>query len=222
MRIRRKKNLEIRIEKVSENLIISDFDIMNVNDAVKDKKFLDYNRLFNNNNKVSLEIGCGKGLFAVEMAKRHPDTNFIAVELLSNIIVMAAELAKKEKLKNLYFFNCGADYLPRYIRPDSIKNIYLNFSPPFPGDRYKNRRLTKDKLVEDYYSFLEKDGCIYQKTDDKTFFDFSFEQLKKYKFEVFDISEKIRNNEIENVKTEYENKFISLGIPVYYLLAKKL
>ena len=221
MRIRRKKHIDERLKSVSDIVLFSDFDIMNVNLAVKDKKYLDFNKIFGNDNPVELEIGCGKGGFIIEKAKLHPDTNFIAVELLSNIIVMAGEGAKKENLKNVRFFNCGAEYLPRYIKPNSIQNIYLNFSPPYPGDRYKNRRLTKDSLVLGYKEFLLDNGGIFQKTDDKDFFDFSFSQFAKFGFNVLNVSELVRDKKIENVLTEYERKFIELNLPIYYLIAKK-
>lgn len=221
MRIRRKKHIDERLKNASDILIFSDFDIPNVNLAIKDKKYLDFSALFGNNNPVDLEIGCGKGGFIVEMAKRHPERNFIAVELLSNIIVMAAESGKKENLKNLMFFNCGADYLPRYIKDKSISNIYLNFSPPFPGDRYKNRRLTCDRLAKNYVNFLVDCGKIFQKTDDKDFYDFSFSQFEKFGFLTFNVCEKVKNGEIENVVTEYESKFILQGKPLYYLIAEK-
>ncbi len=221
MRIRRKKNIDERLKAVSDYVIFSDLDIMNVNLAVKDKKYLDFNKIFGNNNPVELEIGCGKGGFIIEKAKLHPDTNFIAVELLSNIIVMAGEGAKRENLKNVKFFNCGAEYLPRYIKPNSIQNIYLNFSPPFPGERYKNRRLTKDTLILNYKDFLIENGSVFQKTDDKEFFDFSFSQFAKFGFNVLNVSELVRDKKIENVLTEYERKFIELNLPIYYLIAKK-
>lgn len=221
MRIRRKKHIDERLKNASDILIFSDFDFPNVNLAVKNKKYLDFDALFENKSPLDLEVGCGKGGFIVEMAKLHQDRNYVAVELLSNIIVMAAENGKKEGLKNLKFFNCGADYLPRYIKDKSISNIYLNFSPPFPGDRYKNRRLTCDRLVENYRDFLVDNGKIFQKTDDKEFFDFSFGQFAKFGFKVTDVTELVKNGEIENVLTEYEKKFTKLNMPIYYLIAEK-
>ncbi len=145
MRIRKKKHLTERLQKVNDYLIIADTDVLNSEEAIKDKKLLDYEKLFGNTNPIEIEIGCGKGGFIIEKAKRNPNTNFIAVELLQNIIVMAAEQAAKEGLKNLLFFNCGADYLGRYIAAQSISAVYLNFSPPYSGKRYENRRLSRQR-----------------------------------------------------------------------------
>lgn len=221
MRIRRKKHIDERLKAVSDIVLFSDLDIMNVNLAVKEKKYLDLRSIFGNDNPVELEIGCGKGGFIVEKARLHPNTNYLAVELLSNIIVMAGENAKRAGLSNVRFFNSGADYLPRYIKDGSISAVHLNFSPPFPGDRYKNRRLTCDRLVQNYRNFLSEDGVIYQKTDDREFFEFSYSQFEKFGFTVNEVSDLVYENKIENVLTEYEKKFIEKGVKINYLIAKK-
>lgn len=221
MRIRRKKHLGERLNNLKDYLLVADRDIVNVLEAVKDKKYYDYSALFGNDNPVELEIGCGKGGFIVQKAKLCPNVNFLAVELLDNIIVMAGEHAKEHNLKNVKFINSGAEYLPRYIKEGSISNIYLNFSPPFPPNTYETRRLTCSRRTEEYMNYLVKGGCVFQKTDDKPFFDYSFEQFVKQGFIVEDISEKINSGEVENVVTEYENKFRKLGMPIYALKATK-
>lgn len=221
MRIRRKKHLDERLFGVKELLIVPDMDIKNVKLAIEDKKYFDFKDFFNNDNPVELEVGCGKGGFIVQKAKTNKDVNFLAVELLENIIVMACELAQKENLANVKFINSGAEYLPRYIREKSISNIYLNFSPPFPKSTYESRRLTSDFYVQAYKTFLKDNGCIYQKTDDKEFFDYSFSQFEKFGFEVQEVTEKLRLNEIENVETEYEKMFKNKGMLAYALIAKK-
>ncbi|MBE5737446.1 MAG: tRNA (guanosine(46)-N7)-methyltransferase TrmB [Clostridiales bacterium] len=221
MRIRRKKHLDERLFGVKELLIVPDMDIKNVKLAIEDKKYFDFKDFFNNDNPVELEVGCGKGGFIVQKAKTNKDVNFLAVELLENIIVMACELAQKENLTNVKFINSGAEYLPRYIREKSISNIYLNFSPPFPKSTYESRRLTSDFYVQAYKTFLKDNGCICQKTDDKEFFDYSFSQFEKFGFEVQNVTEKLRLNEIENVETEYEKMFKNKGMLAYALIAKK-
>ena len=220
MRIRRKKHLEERLQGVKDYVIVPDMDIVNVKEAVKNKKYFDYQTLFNNDNPVEMEIGCGKGGFIVEKAIKNPNVNYVAVELLENIIVMAAELAKSKGLKNLIFVNSGAEYLPRYIKEDSISNIYLNFSPPYPQKVHERRRLTCDRMLANYKSFLKNGGCIFQKTDDKPFFDYSFERFVENGFQTKDVTLDIENGKIENVQTEYEKKFRALGLNVYALVAK--
>ena len=136
-------------------------------------------------------------------------------------MVMGVELAKREGLNNLRFINTGAEYLPRYIKDESINNLYLNFSPPYPQNGYESRRLTCGRNVEAYKNFLVSGGCVFQKTDDKDFFDYSFEKFKEFGFEVQDVSKDIDDGKLENVMTEYETKFRSQGMPIYALIAKK-
>jgi tRNA (guanine-N7-)-methyltransferase len=145
----------------------------------------------------------------------------MAVELLNNIIVMACERAKKEQISNVRFFNCGAEYLPRYIKDKSVSSLYLNFSPPFPGDRYENRRLTCDRLMGFYKDMLCDNGTIHLKTDDKDFFEYSFNQMKKFGFIPQDLTEDLSQNKIENVETEYEIKFKQNNMKIYCLTAVK-
>lgn len=221
MRIRRKKNLKERLEFAGERLLRADTSILDARAARLQKDYINFSELFKNDYPVQMEIGCGKGGFIIELAKKYPEKNFFAVELLDNIIVMAAELAEKEGVENLKFFTCGADYLARYIKEGTIEKLYLNFSPPYSGKRYENRRLTKSALISDYKSFMKIDGEILQKTDDKGFFDYSFEQFVKFGFDTKDISEKLNEEGAAKVQSEYEKKFRSLGMPVYALSAVK-
>lgn len=223
MRIRRKKNLKERLENVKDFLIVADKKLINVNQAVNDKKYIDKVAVFGNSNVIELEIGCGKGGFITALASANPDKNYLAVELIDNVIVSAAEKAKADGLKNVKFLNTGAEYLARYISSHSIENIYLNFSPPFPQKTHENRRLTNTKRITDYKEFLKPDGNIYLKTDDKDFFEYSKEMLKNGGFEVKiydDDSGCDEKAEFLTVFTEYEKKFIDLGIKINRLSAR--
>ncbi len=222
MRIRRKKHLEERLEQLSDIIIVPDRDIVNVKEAVKDKRYFDFVSLFGNNNPVEMEIGCGKGGFITQKAILNPNVNYIAVELLNNIIVMAGELAKQKGLKNVKFINSGAEYLPRYIKDGSINNIYLNFSPPFPPNSYESHRLTCERRVNEYKNYLVSSGSVFQKTDDKEFFDYSFSKFVDAGFLVKNVSEEINNGKIDNIVTEYENKFRKNGVYINCLIATKI
>lgn len=221
MRIRRKKNLELRLEKVKEKLIIVDKKVVNVNEALKDKCLLDFKSIFNNDNPICVEIGCGKGGFIIETAKECKDKNFLAVEMMENIILLAVESAIDMPLDNLYFMNTGAEYLPRYIPDNSVSEVYLNFSPPYPQNNRENRRLTNDRFVKIYKNMLIDGGKICLKTDDLGFYEYSFKKLLENGFEVENTTEKVNGGAVKNVLTEYEKKFKSLGLPIYYLVATK-
>lgn len=105
--MRKKKNLDQRLESCGQRIIFMDRKDRNY--QVKDtENLINYKTLFKNDNPVELEIGCGKGQFAREIAKRNPDINYLAVEKSSNVIVDAAEKAIEENITNLYFLRGGS------------------------------------------------------------------------------------------------------------------
>ena len=226
MRMRRKKNLEERLAAVSDYLFISNFEDRNFNTAKEKKEYIDFSGWFGEEKTLYLEIGCGKGKFACEYAKNNPDINLIAVEKSGNVIVEACEKAKEMGLKNLKFIKCGAEYLEKYIMPQSIARIFLNFSCPFPKAAYATHRLTHLRFLEIYKRIMKKDAEIHQKTDNMHFFEFSLEQLSLGGFVLKNISLDLHNSGFEgNIETEYEHRFVSLGQPIYrleaYLMGEK-
>lgn len=219
MRMRRKKNLEERLVRCGDRIIYMDREDKNF--SVKDTKDLfEFERIFGNPNPVELEIGCGKGQFAREIAKRNPHINYLAVEKSSNVIVDAAEAAIKEDIPNLRFARGSAEYLDCFIPERSVKNIYLNFSCPYPKNTYAAHRLTHGNFLKIYKKILADGGEIHQKTDNMHFFEFSLEQFSENGFRLKNISLDLHNSGFENnIVTEYEQKFSEQGLPIYRLEA---
>ena len=100
MRMRKKKHLEERLAAVGNYLFISDIKDRNFNTAIKEKEYIDLNEWFGTDKPIYLEIGCGKGKFACEYAKAHPEINLVAVEKSGNVLVEACETAKEENIEN--------------------------------------------------------------------------------------------------------------------------
>ena len=220
MRMRKKKNLEPRLLAVEEYMLDAHSDDPNASTAVLAKEYYNYKEVFGNPNPVYLEIGCGKGQFVTELAARHPENNYIAVEKVSNVIVMAAERAKAAGLTNVRFMLCGAEYLPKFLPPHSIAGLYLNFSCPYPKHTYANRRLTNGRFLALYKEMLASGAEIHQKTDNMHFFEYSIEEFVKAGYLLKNISLDLHNSDFEgNIVTEYENRFASQGYPIYRLEA---
>ena len=220
MRMRKKKNLEQRLEVVQDILYISTSVDRNFKTAISDKDYIDIDAWFGASRPLYLEIGCGKGRFAVEYAKTHPEINLLAVEKDSNVIVAACEAATKENANNLRFIKGSAEYLERHLKEKSIERIFLNFSCPFPKKKYASHRLTHANFLE-IYSHLLSDGAeIHQKTDNRAFFEFSLEQFSQNGFTLKNISLDLHNSGFEgNIVTEYEARFLAEGLPIYRLEA---
>ena len=220
MRMRKKKYLEERLAAVSDILFISDIEDRNFNTAILEKEYLDLEEWFGNSNPLYLEVGCGKGRFACDFAEQNPNINLIAVEKSGNVITAACEEAKKRGLKNLKFIKCGAEYLEKYLKENSVERIFLNFSCPFPKSGYATHRLTHNRFLESYKRLLKKGGEIHQKTDNMHFFEFSLEQLSASGFALKNVSLNLHKSGYEgNIMTEYEEKFASKGFPIYRLEA---
>lgn len=219
MRMRRKKNLEERIAGFDNIISIPKVrdDYRNI---VADKEYIDFTELFGNNNPVHMEIGCGKGQFIFELAKRTPDINYIAVEVNESVISDACKKAQDANITNVIFMKCGAEILTKYIKPDSIGRLYLNFSCPLPKKANENRRLTNIRFLEIYKSILCDTAEIHQKTDNMHFFEYSIEQYTLAGFKLKNISLDLHKSDFEdNIVTEYERKFSSMGMPIYRLEA---
>ncbi|MEE1160725.1 MAG: tRNA (guanosine(46)-N7)-methyltransferase TrmB [Acutalibacteraceae bacterium] len=220
MRMRKKKYLDERLEAVSDILFISNLEDRNFNTASKKKEFIDFDNWFHLSSPYMLEIGCGKGGFALEFARRNPNINLIAVEKDANVIVSACEKVKESGIKNVRFIKCSAEYLPKYIKPHSINRIFLNFSCPFPKSKYAAHRLTHPRFLEIYKELMSNGAEIHQKTDNMGLFEFSIESLSGSGFALKNVSLDLHNSSFEgNIETEYEHKFASLGLPIYRLEA---
>lgn len=220
MRMRKKKNLEERLAQCADNLIIIDREDRNFNSADNDRGLFDLSELFGNTNPTELEIGCGKGQFACTLAQRQPQVNLLAAEKCANVIVSACEKARKAEIGNVKFLKCSAEYLESYIPPHSISRIYLNFSCPFPKNKYASHRLTAAPFLKIYKNIMAPDAEIHMKTDNAKLFEFSIEQLSNAGFALKNVTLDLHNSGFENnIVTEYEQKFVDQGLPIYRLEA---
>lgn len=221
MRMRKKKYLEDRLFAVSDILFKIDTEDRNFNTAVLKKEYIDFKKWFNNDNPLYLEIGCGKGKFAVEYAKLHPEINVLAVEKSANVIVGACEIAKAENVHNLRFICGSAEYLEKFIPEHTISRIFLNFSCPFPKNAYASHRLTHRNFLKTYKNLLCAGAEIHQKTDTMHFFEFSISEFSQCGFGLYNISLDLHASDFEgNIMTEYESRFVALNKPIYRLEAK--
>lgn len=221
MRMRKKKHLEKRIQDCEKNLLIPRTAEPDFSKAEQTKNYLQPTAFFGRKAPLVLEIGCGKGGFICELAKRNNDINFIAVEKVPNVIVSAAEKAKAEKIDNIMFVCTSAEYLPSYIEPESVDRLYLNFSCPFPKKKYACHRLTAQNFLKIYKKLLKKEAEIHFKTDNMGLFEFSIEQMSDFGMSLKNVTLDLHNSEFaeQNIITEYESRFIAEGLPIYRLEA---
>lgn len=191
-------------------------DIINSSKIVIDN-YLDYKGnfkiFFNNNNPIHLEIGSGKGNFLICMAKKYPDINFIGIEKYDSVLARALE--KIDYLDNLRFIRADATYIDEIFEKE-IDIIYLNFSDPWPKDRHRHRRLTDSYFLKRYNRIFRNNNYIVMKTDNRKLFEYSIIEFVNNDYKIKNISLDLYNDDlVDNVSTEYEDKFHSRGFPIY-------
>lgn len=221
MRPRKIRNLTSRRENCSDLRIPYTLESFDFRTDEENEKFFDLDEIFGRNAPIVMEIGCGKGQFVCEYAKRNPDKNIIAIECVPTVLVEACELIKENNISNIRFLEMKAEYLPLFMREKTVSEIYLNFSTPFPKSRHESHRLTSKLFLDIYKKLLVDDGFIAQKTDSQGFFEYSLESFSQNGFVLSNISLDLHNSDFEgNIVTEYESKFVSQGLPIYRLEAK--
>lgn len=175
-----------------------------------------WNDFFGNDNPIHIEIGMGKGQFIMELAKRNPEINYIGIEKYSSVLVRALEKRPELETKNLIFLRMDAEDIVKVFDKNEIGQIYLNFSDPWPKDRHAKRRLTSTQFLSKYNQFLQVNGKVIFKTDNRPLFDFSLEQVEEAGWILENYTYDLHNSKyVEgNVMTEYETKFVTEGKPI--------
>ena len=205
MRMRKKKNLDARWERCARYLVEKPEDM-------KGK----WKEIFGNGNEIHLEIGCGKGGFITGMAKKYPDVNFIAVEKVRDVMVMAMEKASAAELENVVFMDMDAEKIEDVFEKGEVSRIYLNFSDPWKKNKQAKRRLTHKRFLDRYKNVLPEGGYVWFKTDNRALFEFSLNSFAEEDFKMRNISLDLHNSKFEdNVMTEYETRFSEMGMPIY-------
>lgn len=171
--------------------------------------------------RFRIEIGCGKGSFIAEEARRNPDVAFIAVEKVRDVIIFAMEKVAAAELTNVRFLCADAEKLDLLFPAGTFERIYINFCDPWPKARHAKRRLTYRKFLEKFKPLLAENGAIAFKTDNRALFDFSLEEFPAAGFTLRDVTFDLHASEWaeENIMTEYEKNFSEKGFKINRLVA---
>ena len=176
---------------------------------------------------IDLELGCGKGGFASVFACRHPERNLIAVDIKSEVLVVAKRKAEAEfsaagrDIDNLFIMSQEIECITDMLSPeDRIERIFINFCNPCPKKRSWKHRLTHTRQLEKYKTFLVPGGDLYFKTDDDMLFDATLEYLAEAGFTVVELIRDLPlTHPADAIVTEHEQMFRTDGIPIKYLHA---
>lgn len=210
MRMRKRHNLAPRMEACAAYLI--------EDPAAMRGEWL---AAFPEQNKLYVELGCGKGRFTVETAQAEPSALILAIEKVPDAMVLAMERARDAGITNVRFMDFDAANLPDIFAPEEIDRIYLNFSDPWPKSRDAKLRLTAPSFLRRYADALSPRGEIHFKTDNRPLFDWSVEQMISEGWALSELTHDLHANGPVGVMTDYEAKFTAEGLKINRLVAAK-
>ena len=179
--------------------------------------------VFGNDRPVQLEIGMGKGKFITELSELHPEINYIGIEKMSSVLYRALQKRETEERTNLFYMRFDAEELENVFDEGEVDRIYLNFSDPWPKDRHAKRRLTSREFLARYLKILKPGGIVEFKTDNQELFTFSLEEAKEAGWEILDFTRDLRKSPLNenNIQTEYEVRFSTLGNPICKMIISR-
>ena len=206
--------MRYNVVKNADNIINSSSYLIKNPEQYKNR----YSQLFNNNNPICLELGMGRGSFIIEMAKAHPNINYIGLEIDSSQTATAIRNIGNQKINNLKVICGNANNIANYFGKE-IDTIYLTFSEPWPKKQDEKKRFTSEAYLRLYDRIFKKRKHIIMKTDNKILFASALESLSSYWYSFRKVSLDLHNDErkIENYMTDFEKQYFKEHRNIFYL-----
>lgn len=192
-------------------------NIKNADELVRKHPLVIDENIFESN--IYIEIGCGKGNFIIAMSQKYPNINFIGIEKYPSVLIRA--LQKLDTIPDNLRFMCLDALNLESVFNSNVEAIYLNFSDPWPKKRHVKRRLTSDTFLKIYENISVSNVELFIKTDNKNLFAYSLESLNNHGYYFKKVSLDLQMSDLNNIMTEYEEKFTTLNIAINYLHATK-
>lgn len=179
---------------------------------------------FKNNKPITLELGCGKGEYTVALAQKHPERNYLGVDIKGSRIWRGAKTAFEENMQNVGFIRTQIDRITNFFIPGEIDEIWVTFPDPQPQKTRIRKRLTSPPFLDRYRQILKPGGIVHLKTDSAFLFAYTEEVIAEQKLEVLrishDIDKDFPGDELLEIRTFYEMKFRQTGVPINYVKFK--
>lgn len=178
---------------------------------------------FGNENPITLELGCGRGEYTVELARRFPDRNFIGVDVKGARLWRGAKTAHEEGLKNVAFLRVRIDQIANFFgTEDKISDLWFTFPDPQLRESKESKRLTSPKFLKRYSAFLPKENKIHLKTDSRELYDYTLETIQAAGYPIYRKSTDVDSDHptdplLTEIKTTYERLFREHGKKINYL-----
>ncbi len=179
---------------------------------------------FKNPNPIVLELGCGKGEYTVGLARKFPQKNFIGVDVKGARLWRGLKTSHEEGMKNVAFIRARIELIEYFFGKEEVDEIWLTFPDPQIKESREKKRLTSPLFLNRYKTFLKPGGRLHLKTDALLLYDYTLEILLQNGFEIEyaheDIYRSDLNNEVVQIQTFYERKWLEFNTPIRYIKAK--
>lgn len=212
MRARKPRNLDKQLEELKEAIVDNPADYQ----GRWLKQFLPSGTC------VHLDLGCGKGAFLIESARKHPDILFVGIDHSDTCIARSAKKALEANLPNIKLVIGDADDIASFFAAGEIERIYLNFNSPFPPKKHAWKRLTYLDRLMTYRDLVGEQGWIDMRTDNQPYWLFSLTQFELAGYSIVRQTEDLHNapDFDDLIRTEYDEKTVAQGAVVYALHAQ--
>ena len=174
---------------------------------------------FRNDRPLTLELGCGRGEYTVELARRYPSQNFIGVDIKGARLWRGAKTATEEAMSNVAFIRTRIDFITSFFAAGEVDELWITF--PDPQVKNPRKRLTAPPFLARYGTFLKPGGRIHLKTDSQLLHEYTKELVRQNGMPLYeacnDLYGSSRVDDILSIKTHYETLFLQQGLKITYL-----
>ena len=182
-------------------------------------------QVFNNDNPIVLELGCGKGEYTVALAKQYPNKNFIGIDIKGARFWRGAKTAVEEDIPNAAFIRTQIELIEYVFAENEVDEIWITF--PDPQIKYKRtkHRMTNSEFLKRYKKVLKPEGVMNLKTDSEFMHGYTLGLLHGEGHEVLYANNDVYRQEgspeeVTSIQTFYESQYLEQNKPITYIRFK--
>ncbi|MDD4384123.1 MAG: tRNA (guanosine(46)-N7)-methyltransferase TrmB [Bacteroidales bacterium] len=180
-----------------------------------------HSHFFKNNNPIVLELGCGKGEYTVNLAKKYPAKNFIGIDIKGARLWKGAKEAFESNMENVAFIRNRIENINSFFSKDEVSEIWVTFPDPQPKKKNALKRLTSSRFLTYYQQFAIQNCIVHLKTDSQELHEYTKAVIEQNMLHTLECTNNLYDSELSNpaltIRTYYEQKFLEQGKPITYI-----
>ena len=180
---------------------------------------------FKNNHPIVLELGCGKGEYSIALAQKHPDKNFIGIDIKGARFWRGAKIALEENLTNVAFLRSQIELIDLLFDKNEVAEIWITFPDPQIKYTRTKHRLTNSDFLKKYHAIIHENGVVNLKTDSEFMHGYTLGLLHGEGHEVLYAHHDVYKNphtpkDVTDTQTFYESQYLEKEKPITYIKFK--